>query len=387
MMERPWLKLLLFPLVGGVAFLFFIWFTFPVDTIREILENNAEAALGYKYDVEFEDFQLSGISGIVAEGITLSSKPPPPGLSEEEQAAYKRIVITIDSLEADVALLSTALGSPAASFEIALGGGVIEGDYAQVPYEPIEEPAAKRPARRARRPARGRAAKSADGKDPKEGEEEGPEDAEGDEEEEDEGGQQVGHQLNVAITDVSINDPNLRSVVTAMVGMNLTGAISGDVKDLLLDKTGQVLAGKIDVRIDRVALGPGELPVETALGKPKVKSAIRFGNLTLDAEVKPSKLLLSSFKSTGPDIVIEANGNVSLARSSARSQAKLNIRIKPDPEFLKENSLTAVLDLSPKVRRARAGEWYGLLLSGPMSDLKPFPSSRVASGLDKIKPE
>ncbi|MEL6178501.1 MAG: hypothetical protein AAFS10_06085, partial [Myxococcota bacterium] len=331
------------------------------------------------------NFQLAGISGIVAEEIKLSSKPPPPDLSEEERAEYKRIVVTIDRLELDVELLSTVFGSPSANFAVNLGGGTITGDYAQVPYEPVQAPKAKtRPARNRRRtPARRPGAKPDDtkAKDDDKAKEEDKE--EGEEEE----GQQMGHQINVVLKEISVNDSSIRSVLSAMVGMNVTGTVDGEIKDLLLDKGGQVLDGKIDVTISRVALGPGVLPIETGLGKPEVKEAVRFGNLTLDATVKPSKLLLTSFKSTGPDIIIEANGNVTLARSIASSQAKLNIRVKPDGKFLQKNSLTAALDLSPKVRRARAGEWYGLLLSGAMRDLKPFPSSRVASGLEKIKPE
>lgn len=373
-MDRLWVKLLVFPLVGVFAFLFFVWLTLPVDTIKTIAEQQAEAALDHKYNVEFASFGLSGIDGIEIEGMTITSKPPPIGISEEEKAKYKRIAMEIDSIEVDVNVFKSIFGTPSASYEVLVAGGSIQGEYAQVSYE-AEDPKPTRRKPKRRTPKKN--AKDDAAKDDADAKEDDGDDAAASKE-------RKGHQLTATFTDVSL--PGIKPIKT-LLGVPLTGTINGEVQELLLDKRGRMLEGDVDLKITRIVFGPGVLPFDTGMGTFELKEGVKFGDLTFDMVVKGGKLVLNELKTTGPDMEIQGNGNINLSKRFKSSRAKLNIRVKPSADLLKRTGIGAVLSLNSKVKRAQAGEWYGILLSGPIRDLKPFPSSRTASGFDKIKPE
>lgn len=375
-MDRLWVKFIVYPLVAIVAFLLFLYLALPVDRVKTIVEAQCEAALGHRYNVVFTTFELSGISGFEATDIEITSKPPPPNISEEEKAKFKRISMAIDRLEGSVGLMALMTGDIEATFQVQLGEGIIDGQYHQVTYEPVKAaPAGRTPAARNRgaRGARGGAATPEPAAEPAKEAEEGAED---------DARTATGNQIDVELREVPLAKVG---AIRAALGIPLNGTIDGTVS-VMIGQRGELLEGKVDLTVGRTALGPGELPFDTGFGKFKLDNVVRIGDFTTKAHVEAGKLIIDALATTGPDIMLEANGNITLSVNFAASRAKINARVKPDPNFLKANNLQGILDLNPKVRNAKAGDWYGLLLSGPLGELTPFPSSRTAAGLDKIKP-
>ncbi len=375
-MDRLWVKVLLYPTIAIMGFLFFLWMMLPVDRLKSIAESQLEAALGYEYNVSFTTFDISGVSAFEATDIEISSKPPPPNISEEEKKKFKRVTMAIDRLSVDLRLISTLTGTPAADYVVEMGGGTMEGSYEQVTYEPVEVKPAKR-SRASRRSKRKTLSGKGDQQAPPAEDGAGGEDgAEG----QDEGSKLAqGHQIDMTIAELPLNRIGL---IQGLLGLPLNGTVSGDVS-VLVGQRGELLESKTDVTIARTSISKGVLPFDTGMGQFELKNSVRFGDIVLKSHVEAGKLLIDSVTSSGPDVVIEANGNITLRQPFGASRAKINARIKPDPKFLTVNNLKVILDMNSKVRNAKAGDWYGILLSGPLNNLSPFPSSRTASGLEK----
>lgn len=372
-MDRLWVKMLLYPTVGVVVFLLFLWLTFPNDELEKIAKTNLEAALGNQYDVSFGSFGLSGLTGLAATEVTLQSKPPPLDLSEEERKQIKRVNMTLDALELDVALFKSLLGKPEADFEVVIQDGTLEGTYAQVEYEPVkqEQPAsASARARRRPTPAKGKDAAGEDAADEEEAADE--EAAQGDTTD-------LGHHIEAEFTDIPLRG---LSLLQAYTGAPLGGTLGGTLS-ALTSKAGRLLELETDLTVARVSYGPGELPFDTGFGKFKLNTPLKVGDLSVKVHVEDGKLIIDEIATTGPDLILEAEGNIRLGPGMASSRAQINARLKPSQDFLKANDLAGILDLSPKVRNAKAGDWYGVLISGPLTRLSYHPSSRTASGLTK----
>jgi hypothetical protein len=357
MMERPWVKVPLYVGLAVVVFFLILWVSFPTEKIEEMARGRLEAALGHKYTVTFGDFSLLGVSGFEADEVLLQSKPPPPDLSEEERQQFKRVQFTIDHLEVDAALIKSLLGEPEADFAAEIGGGSLEGTWTMVEYQPVQETALPKPPRR--RPG---------SKEPQPEPEAKPDEAPKTEK---------GHQVKATFEALPLRE---LTILQAYTGAPLVGDLSGDLT-VLVGQDGHLLDLGTDLKIERVAYGPGELPFDTGFGKFNLETPARVGDLTLKTHVEENKLLLDELKTTGPDLTLEANGNLRLSSILTGSRAQINARVKPAAEFLEKNGLKGVLDLDPRVRNAKSGEWYGLLISGTLAKLSYHPSSRTAASL------
>lgn len=366
-MERLWVKALVYPAVGVLAFVGFVWATLPTDMLADIAEKRLEGALDNDYDVEFEEFGLSGLTGVEADGLTMTSRPPPKDMPEEERKLVKRTVMTVDHVEGGLAILKSLIGGPTVEFTVELGGGEISGELSEDTYEPPPEKPAAAAARkraRARREAREkRLHKDSDPKaDPKDP----------DAPLEDEPAEPVGRRIEATFTDVPLQSITL---LAAKLGLPVHGTLSGEI-NLFLGRKWEFLDGFAKLTLERASVGPG------VVADFDVAKVARFGTVTLEAKVVDGKLEFTSLKTTGPDIVIEANGNLVPESLFLTSQLKLNVRVKPSSDFIKKGfGLDSIDGLSPKIRRAKSGEWYGMLIRGPLRKLEPFPSSRTASGL------
>ncbi len=395
-MDRPWVKALLTSVVGLALFALVVWMTLPTEPLRQGLEQRLQLAVGDGWTVEVLDLGLTGLTAAEVEAVSFTQKPqraPKPEEGGQEggdegapKARPKRLQMTIDRAEVDFALFKSLFGDTTVNFEVEVGGGLLEGAWSREAYEPLPEPTAqpesKTPIRT--RPAPKAAAKQ-DAEDPGDGDKPGQDDA-ADDDNDDEGDDDKALLGNHIIATFEAFPLQSIKFIEAKLDLPLNGSVNGDI-DLLLSKDGQPLDGHVKLEIERVSLGPGFLPIDTPLGKPEIKEAIRFGTLTLDLVAEGGKLEINTLKTTGPDIFLEANGNITLARQLKDGRAKLNVRVKPSDEFLNKNSLSVLLNANPKIKRAKAGEWYGLLVSGTLADIGKgegfFPSSRTASGLHK----
>ena len=365
MMDRLWVKALLFPGAFLVVFAIAFWMGLPEDELSDIVRRNIEHSLGGKYDVAFGSFSISGVSAVEAEAVNIKSRPPSLDATEADLADFKKNLVdmTIDRVYIDVEVFKSLFSrSPVVDFEVDMGAGGVTGTYSQVAYEPMETLPKKR------RPSK---------KKP-DGEEEEEENADGDAAE-----TRKGHQVEIAFNDLPLNSVEL---IEAKFGMPVGGLVAGSVVVLMDEKGQRMLDCKVDLVSSATSLGPGPLPFDTGFGKFQIKQTV-LGDVVIKAAVDGGKLEIEEVSTSGPDLEFEAAGNVTLANTFAGSSARINARAKPSADFLKRNDLEGVLDLDPKVRRAKVGEYYGFIVNGPIARLKPIPNRRSATGIEKLRPK
>jgi hypothetical protein len=377
MMDRFWVKALLFPGVFLVVFGLAFWMGLPEDELADIAKRNIEHALGDKYDVTFGTFSISGVSAVEAESVNIKSRPPSLDASEEELEAFKANLVdmTIDRVYIDVELFKSVFSrSPVVDFEVGMGAGSVVGTYSQVAYEPMET----LPKRRAGK--KGRTKGKDNGKD-KNKDEESEDEAKA---EKGEGEPELkGHQVELTFNDLPLNSIE---ILEAKLGAPLGGLVAGTVVVLMDQKGSRMLDCNIDLVSSATTIGPGPLPFDTGFGKFQIKQTV-LGDLVIKVAVEGPKLEIEEVSTSGPDLEFEAAGNITLARTFSGSTARINARAKPSATFLKANELEGILDLDPKVRRAKVGEYYGFIVSGPIASLKPIPNRRSATGIENVRPK
>lgn len=370
MMDRLWVKLLVFPAMFIAVFVVALWMGLPEQELEDITKRNIENALDNKYDVTFGSFSISGVSAIEAEKVNIKTRPPSLDAPPEELEAFKNNLIdmTIDRVYVDVEVFKSLFSkSPVVDFEVDMGAGGVVGTYSQVPYEPVEvTPLSRRRPKKGKKPDAQKEDEAAE-----EGDEEGKDKA------------RLGHQVQASFNDLPLNSIE---ILETKVGVPVGGLVEGEVQVLMDQKGQRMLDCNIDLTSKATTLGPGPLPFDTGFGKFEIKLTT-LGDFTIKASVDGSKLNIEDVSTTGPDVEFEAAGNITLANTFKGSSARINARVKPGADFLKRNDLEGVLDLDPKVRRAKVGEYYGFIVNGPVARLKPIPNRRSATGIEKVRPK
>jgi hypothetical protein len=375
MMERGWVKFLVFTGAFVGVFALALWASLPDDEVGEIARKNIESALGNQYDVTFESFSFSGVSAIEAHGVNITTRAPSIDASERELEAFRanRIDMTVDRIYIDFAIFASAFARrPVVDFEMDFGTGSLTGTYSQVPYEPVAAKGARKTRSRSRRAGKG----AEKGKKGKKGGDDGTgADPPADEEEAVEA-TLVGHRVDALASSLPLGSVDILQSIT---GAPVKGTLDGSLM-VLLDASGQrLLDANIDLEVKGTTIGPGPLPFDTGFGRFEVKLTT-VGDLVVKAKVEENKLQIENVSTTGPDVVFEAAGYMTLGNTIAGSSARINARVKPSKDFLTRNDLQGMLDIDPKVRRAKSGEYYGFIINGPLTRLKPIPNKRAATG-------
>ena len=112
----------LFLLLFGVVFIVGLRLTFPMSLVTSVLESQAEAALGFKYDIEIERTRFSGLTGVKLVGVSIESTAP---LEEDEL----RVPMRFDSARVRVGLFSALSGDPRVRVDLTVGDGKIRADF------------------------------------------------------------------------------------------------------------------------------------------------------------------------------------------------------------------------------------------------------------------
>lgn len=141
------------------------------------------------------------------------------------------------------------------------------------------------------------------------------------------------------------------------LGMALAGQLTGSVElegveDMVHSK------GKIDLRLVRAAVGPGEV---RGLSLP----ALPLGDLSLAGEVKDGVVAIKQLRQEGGKLQLTGGGKVSFGRQLAASSLDVCLRIGADKDFLAENpKLSAVLQIAQAQLKRDADGMLNLPLQG-----------------------
>lgn len=103
--------------LGGVAYILFLYWTFPFDNLKGRLEGGIEKALGPDYDIRISHISPSFITGVVLKGVSLTVR----------SGGVAQPMLDVDRAKLRVGLFSLLLGNPEASFSLQFKKSTIDG--------------------------------------------------------------------------------------------------------------------------------------------------------------------------------------------------------------------------------------------------------------------
>ncbi len=177
--------------------------------------------------------------------------------------------------------------------------------------------------------------------------------------------------------------------VSDVVGMPMSGAITGFVDLRVPEGKFAKADGEFDLSIADLAVGDGKTKVLDTIALPR----LRGGDVVFKAQAKAGRLTIEKFEARGADIELVADGKVRLRDPIESSLAEMNLRFKFDAAYRNKNDMTKAIldektglfDLHPKVRRSkRADGFYGWRLTGPFSKMA-FDPAPMAAGAGRSK--
>lgn len=314
-----------YPAFYAASLVVFIYLTFPFERLKErlVAEFNSKQTSGMRLEVD--DMSWYWLSGVEASGIRLTI---PPGDSSGADAAKpkKPRVVTVDHAHVRVGILRLLFGTTDVSFGADALGGHISGDVVDT-------------------------------------------DAERD--------------IDVTLEDV---DVGMLPFMRDMVGLPMTGALSGDVE---LKLPAQKLAkadGKVDLKLASLTVGDGKAKIRDAIALPKLNA----GELVLKADISGGRVDVKQFGAKGPDVEVVSDGKIRLRDPFGASLAELGLRFRFADKYKNKNDTTrslfgapgskmpALFDLDPKIKRAKRPDgFYAWRITGPFEHLLFEPAPAV----------
>ncbi len=355
MMDRPLVRIGAYAGFGLVTFVIALLVTFPDGAVREIasvqIEHRLEQRMDRNLEVEVGDLDLWWL-GLELQNLSISEPTPsanPAGPQkaaddqenpnakakksqngEEASGGQPRLQITVPSLGARLAPLSSLFNlGISAKYHLGLGGGSISGTYTRSS-----------------------------------------------------GSQSV----YVAINDLDLNQSPL---LVQFTGVPMFGTLSGEGTFEFATDRPVVTGGQFEMTGEKVTIGPKqELKLEAIpFGHVNIPQT-NFGNMQLalnierEGENQP-RLVLEEWRSKGRDLQLQIWGHADLARRMARSEARLKLRLRLNPEFVNENEAMGAMLNNEKMQNGKRGDWHGLVFWGPLGDMQWKGSPTAAAGPDE----
>lgn len=324
MMRNTVLRVAIFGLWGVFSLLVSIYLTFPTDTLGAVIKAQGEAFLNFEYRIALQDVSLAGLTGVSVEGLGIhpfrGGEEDGEGEESDEAGGLPRMALSTQIEEATVLInpLSVASGDPNVSFEVEIGGGVLEGTWER------------------------------------DSEVEG------------------GHVLTVDIRGIPVSSLGL---LLNLIQMPLSGAVHGSAQ-LHLDAQSLITDGTIDVEIGDTVRAPGFMPIGQA-GVTFV-TPVRLGSVLLSAIVEDS---IASFDLTNspapdqpaPDITVDVvQGRITLGIPYAHSSTRMPLQLRFDEQWVSDNDFDGILGM-PEFQRYCGGSQCGMLLTGSLGRLTVRP--------------
>lgn len=119
-MKKP-LRMFGYLLVGLLSFLFFLYWTFPYDRLKDRIVTTLDQQLRGNIGISIASLSPSIFSGLSLEGVRLIDR----------SAKDQKPLLSIEEATVDIGILSSVLGSPKAHFSLEVAGGEIGGDFIQ----------------------------------------------------------------------------------------------------------------------------------------------------------------------------------------------------------------------------------------------------------------
>ena len=290
-----------YPMFFLLCFVLFAYWTFPYARVKDFVIQEVEMPLNGRsgqreasgYELEIVDLAPSWFTGVELTGVSLS-KPSdePDGLPSQ---------VTFEHIHARVSLLSLLVGDVAATFDVSVAGGTIEGEFEQ-------------------------------------------------------SGNDVA--FDVLLDGVRAHRIGFLREFTG--GLPLVGEVSGHiVANLPEDRAAS--SGEIDLHIEDMVLGDGNAKIRmdtnaftrAGLTFPETN----FGDVDLQLNLAEGTATVTKLEGRGEDIELDGTGTVRVRNAVATSTVDAMLRVGITEEYRNENAgLFTVMEQEPRVRAAKTPE-------------------------------
>jgi type II secretion system protein N len=309
-------------IVGYVAFYFFalvtfFFWTFPYDRLKEriVRDFNARQSGPDAMRLEVDELSSYWLSGIEAEGLRLISQPEPSASGKPK----KPRVTSVESAHARLSLLALLIGRKSVSFGADAFGGSVDGHISDSDVERIVE------------------------------------------------------------LDIDELDLGQTPMLAGLLGLPVTGALSGTVELTTPEARLSKAEGKISLKVTGLTVGDGKAKIREIIALPKLDA----GTLSLEAEVKSGTVKITQLAGTGPDLELNADGTIRLRDQPGQSVLTLSSEFKFTEHYTNKDDLTRALfgpsgafDLDRKNRAAKRPDgFYSWRVTGTLDRPHFLPSA------------
>lgn len=345
LLERRIVRIPLYGLFTLVVFLAALVLTFPDERVKQIVIVQAEQALNAGkradagdriWEVRIDDLDLWWFTGIELHNMRIKEKwtEEKKAKVEEEVAEgappQEPLTVTIPRVAGRVSLIKSIINlGLGAQYDIDFeDGGLISGEFVQ---------------------------------------------------------NSDGGRVTANFDDVDMYKASILQSVTGVPGF---GTLNGDVEIEIDPKTRRPAGGTIDLKGKKLTVGPATvktelLPSMAYLEVPQTNFGTFVFKGTIANEKGKSSLVFDEFSAKGRDVRMEVWGDVELARVFARGVSDVSMRLQFDAEFVKENSLSPVLNIQLFRSGKSSDDWYGMVFKGVIGKMKPKGSVVAARGPSK----
>jgi type II secretion system protein N len=335
--QKQILRAVLYPLFYLVVLALFFYWTFPFERVKDrlLVEFNSRQPAGPGVRMEIDDLDGYWFSGIEAEGVRLISPPPPVSADEASEGEDKPKkspepkVVTIEQVHVRVSLLRLLFGTMHVSFGADAFGGEVRGSTSD--------------AGNSRR-------------------------------------------IEIKLENVDLNE---LPMLSEMVGLPMTGAMSGTIELLLPEQKLSQAEGKISLKASNVTIGDGKAKIRDTIALPKLDA----GELEIEAEVNEGRADIQKLGAKGADLELVSDGKLRMRDPFDSSLLELGLRFKFSDAYKNKSDMTrglfgapgsnvpGLFDMDPKNQRAKRPDgFYAFRVSGQMSKLDTQPAPLGASG-------
>ncbi|HEX6765732.1 MAG TPA: type II secretion system protein GspN, partial [Polyangiaceae bacterium] len=307
-------------IVGYVAFyafalVVFFYWTFPYDRLKERIVRDFNAR---QTGPDAMRLELDALSSYWLSGIEadgLRLVSPPEGTGKSK----KPNVTSIEHAHARISLLSLLVGRRAISFGADAFGGSVDGSVSDSDAERVVE------------------------------------------------------------IDIDALDLGQTPMLAGLIGLPVSGALSGTVELTTPEAQLGKAEGKISLKMTGLSVGDGKAKIRDIIALPKLDA----GTLTLEAEVKSGTVKVTQLSGSGPDLEVAAEGTIRLRNQPGQSTLALTSEFKFTDRYTNKDDMTRALfgpsgafDLDRKNRAAkRADGFYSWRITGTLDKPHFLPAA------------
>lgn len=324
--ERRLFRVFAYLFFSMSAFMLFLVLTFPQHRVRQIASVQAESALKNRYEVRIADMGFWRLTGVQMRGVQIKERrqSSEDNVQDSRQGPPKTIVV--DKVAARFSPIKSLFKrGPTVSYQLDVGGGILDGTFAQIGQEP---------------------------------------------------------HISLAINQVDLRKSTL---LASLLGVPLFGVLEGDVDLVLNPRTGQPSAGEIALKGQQLTLGAttirsDKIPVFTEVELPTTS----FGNLQAQILIAPeqerggSKVTIEELRTQGRDINLEVWGDADLL-ASGNVRYDVKMRMQVNQEYVTSNNLSFLFNMN-EFRNGKVEDWYGFEIGGASGRTKFAGSTSAARG-------